>query len=172
MQYNPTKKEFYIAIAVGVLGLISFIIFGVATFNAVGKVKEEIGKTGEVEKGLEIALKINKQMVDLGSEMQTLDSFFVKSGEEAYFLEDLDNIAKSNKVKFATDSVNVKTSTGASDFDLLNVVIKYEGSFENVVGFLRSVQNMSKATIINSVELRGDESLWSGSASLSAYKIK
>lgn len=172
MEYTPTKKEFYIAISLATLGVLVFIIFSVVTFKEVGKVGDEISKTDNMEKGLENAIKIKKQMSELGNQTQTLDSFFVKSGEEAYFLEELDKLAKANGVKLATDSVGVKPVSDNSNFETLNTTIRYEGNFENVINFLRLVQDMPKSTLLSSVELRGNDGFWSGTASLSVYKIK
>jgi hypothetical protein len=176
MEYKPSKKEFVVSIVVAVLGLSVFVGFGAVTYTKVYNVEKEISKINDIEGGLQNAVNAKKYISDASIDIITLDSFFVKSGEEAYFLNDLEKIAKSGNVKIATDTIGVNNTDGGADFkETLNIKIRYEGSWSNVIRFLKSVQSMSKAVVLDSVRLdykNSEAGLWGGTASLTVYKLK
>lgn len=176
MDCNPSKKQFITSVAIASLGLLALIAFAVETLSQIGSVGALISESENAMSGVESALKTKKQINQFKEEISTLDSFFVFPGEEAYFAEDIESIAKSHGVEVEIGSISLKPSPAADDFkEIIILDMKYEGSFSQVTRFLKSLESMPKAVRVDDLSISSSQettSLWSGTASIYAYKLK
>ena len=176
MDYNPSKRQFIISIGLASLGFIAFVTFACMTFSQIGSVEAEIYESESAMAEVESALKTKKQVNQFQKEILILDSFFILPGEEAYFAEEIESLAKSLGVKVEIGSISLNPTSVADDFkEMMLLDIKYEGSFAQTIRFLRSLESMPKAVKVDTLSISSSQevaALWSGTASISAYKLK
>ena len=141
--------------------------------NKITTLKEAISKKVGYTANIDNTLRIKKEINALDDKIKIVDGFFVKSGEEPYFVGKVENLGKSLGLKVETDSIS-DGSLVKDGFKVFNVVIKYEGSWNNVISFLNNLESMPYAVIVNgiSINLPEGDKLWSGTAEISVYKAK
>ena len=172
MKYNPSKRIFFLTITASVLSFIAFVIFLWFIFSKIEKVglvtEENIQHASDSEQ----ALSIKKQLIEIAPSKKTLYSFFVNQGEEAYFLERVESVARLNGVKVSTESV-LERPPLENGFIPLSATVKFEGSWMACLSFLAALENMPQAVHVEAttMNLVSGGNIWTGNVVVSVYKL-
>ncbi len=168
MKRFSLKKSLLIAAAFGVASLLFLGVFIYIIFGKITAVKGSQSKGVIYSQNVENVLRIKKEANKLTAETQTLDSFFIRPGEEAGFLEKVERLGKSLGLKVAIDSVTEGENA-------LNIFLKYEGPLQTNISFLKKLEGLPQAVSLSGVNMNlveGNKAIWTGSLKLSVYKIK
>lgn len=159
-------------LGIGGLSLCVFVVFIFIVFSSIGKVDSAIIANREYAANSEYALRIKKEVSDIETSKETLESFFIQPGKDAYFLENLEREAKSLGLKVSTESV-IDGKPKGNGFLPLQVTVRYEGNFSATTAFLKRIENMPYAIKVEGVNLSlsPEQNKWSGIAVVSVLKV-
>lgn len=170
--YSPTKKQFLLMLGFGGISVFAFVGFVYVVFSSIKKIDSAIIANREFVANSEYALKIKKEMSLIEDDKNTLESFFVQPGGEAYFLESLENEAKKLGLKVSTESV-IDGKPRGNGFLPLQVMVRYEGSATAATTFLKKIESLPYAVKMEGVNmsLSTEQNIWSGSVAVSVLKV-
>ncbi len=170
MNYTPSKKIFITAVSLSVLTLLIFASFLYIIFSKVGKFNEALSKSAAYSANTDRVFRLRKEIVELGESNKVLDGFFIQPGEEAYFLDRVEALAKASGVELETESVSDGKDL-ESGFTPLQIGIRFVGSSDKITSFLAGLENMPFALEVMSINTSLDsEGSWSGTAGLKVFK--
>jgi Tfp pilus assembly protein PilO len=103
--------------------------------------------------------------------IQTLQDFFVQKGDEAKFIEQIENIARASGIKFEISSIDVKANQANSFKEDVNVKMKVEGSWQDAMYFIDRLGKMPFGVLVEDVSLNADTpGKWSGSVEFIIFR--
>ena len=175
-KYIPTKKDLVTSIAAAIAGL-GVLIFSIIIVTAkVHSINQGLSEVRQVTQGMDKTYLIKKDLADYKDQISTIDLFFLKPGDEIGFIEKLETVATTSRVKLEISSISdTKDSKKATSesVDTLTLKAHLEGGLDQIADFLKKVENLKLATSIGNVELSQMTGLvWRGDLEISVLKTK
>jgi hypothetical protein len=170
--YQPTKKFFTLSLSLALLSLAGLALIIWVLFSKILMINSEVQKTKQMSVSVEQAFKIKGQLNEIEDKISVLDSFFIGKNEEVQFIESLEKLASSTKVKLDIESISIDTKDKKSLKEDLSVRLLALGSRESLMLFLRSLENFPKAIVVDRADLSKDVENWAMRLNITAYKLK
>lgn len=142
-------------------------------FGNMADLKDQVAKTQVYAGNIDNALRLKREEMDFADKISLLDSFFVKNGEEPFFVEKAEKLGKDLGLKVETNSI-LEDKLPRNGYKTLSVSISFSGSLSKSVQFLKSLETMPYAVSLEDVKVdqnQGGED-WTGSAKISVYEAK
>ena len=172
-KYIPTKKDLSLAVGAALIGVVILGLIVLSISNNISRIKSEEEAAKAASEGVEQALFLKKSISDLAMEIATIDSFFVRSGEEVRFIEEIEERARQAGVVIEISSLVVSARKGSDIVEDLKMKVTFEGSWEKGRQFLSVLQSMPYAVSLTEADMRNlGEAGWRGQLNFSVMKIK
>jgi Tfp pilus assembly protein PilO len=115
-----------------------------------------------------------KSITDTNKEsIQILQNFFLQKGDEAKFIEQIENAAKTSGIKFETSSIDVALSGSNSFEEDVDVTINVEGSWDDTMSFVDKLGKMPFGISVDNVSLTANTpGKWTGFVELVVFRQK
>ena len=142
-------------------------------FAEINKVENLYNNTeSEFSKGKKflVVKAIAEQNYDLISDLR---SFFIQKGDEVKFIEEIEKVARTSGIKFDISSIEIKKDETDSFKENVEVKMKIEGSWKNIMFFANKMEKMPFGVLIKNLSLDADDSVgWSGSLDFIIFREK
>lgn len=167
------KKSLVIVSSAFSLGFFLFyFISSIYVFWQINKIESYYSDTesrsGREERAMAIRLfsENNKEQIN------TIRSFFIKEGEEANFIENIEVAATKSGVKFDIAEINIQNSENQNFKENVEVNMKVEGDWSSIMSFIDSLEKMPFGTYVYDVGLDKGNSVWSGTINFLVFREK
>lgn len=105
-------------------------------------------------------------------EIKSLRDFLVKKGDEVYFIEEIENLARTVGVGFTLRAIDLKESEVDFKEDI-SVRLDVKGDWQTVTTFLDKLEKLSFGVLIENLDLKADSpGEWQGSISFLIFREK
>jgi hypothetical protein len=155
-----TKNTFIITL---VLALIAIFGYGYLVHYVRGLTDKTSGAKDAIDR-LEVELgrlkSLHNAATNTSDEKDKISSYIVQGGDSVSFITNMENLASSQGVQYATDKIETKNTPDldTSNKELLSVTFSVQGNWSAVYKFLRLVESMPYAFILERVTLTTDKS--------------
>lgn len=115
-----------------------------------------------------------KSILDSNKEsVEYLKNFFVKKGEEVFFIEKIEEAAKISNIKLEIVSINIKPDQTDVFQEEVFVKIKVGGKWNDVMLFISGLEKMNFGTVVNDITLDAESAgNWVGAIEFKFFKNK
>ncbi len=170
---NISKKIDIAAMLLGIAGICLYF-FSLYWVNDTVKGIEVAYKAAESDITTNRKLSAIKAIeVNNSLELSVLDNFFIKSGDEASFIDDIESLAKQVGVEMEIVSIVPDTKAKATFKEDLQVRINMSGEWNSIYNFLDRLSKQSFGIEQRNVLLDYDKSgVWNGSVLLVVFREK
>lgn len=168
----PKKSLVIISSAFSVGFFLVYLISSIYVFWQIDKIENYYSDTesrsGREERARAIRLfsETNKEQIN------AVRSFFIKEGEEANFIENVEAAANKAGVKFDIAEINIQNSEGQTLKENVEVNVKLEGGWGAVMSFLDSLEKMPFGTYVYDFSLDKENGIWSGAVNFLVFREK
>jgi Tfp pilus assembly protein PilO len=157
-----------------ITALLSIVLYFGTLFVISGKIKKIEADYHSTEsdsyKGEEF-LAIKSMVATNAQTVQTLQDFFVKKGDEAKFIDQIESAARASGIKFETSSIDVSSNQVDPFKENVDVKMAVEGSWRNIMSFIDKLSGMPFGILVLSTSLNADiPGNWSGSVEFIVYR--
>lgn len=155
---------------------VSLLLYSTGLFLVLREIKkiENSYKDTESSSSKERRAHALKSIAEVNKDsIQILRDFFVKKGDEVQFIEKIEEIAESSKINFEIYSINPKEDKENSFTEDIEMTIKIEGSWNNVITFMNSLDKINFGVSFREVALDSNKpGEWSGTVDIIIYREK
>lgn len=172
---NLIPKNKFIIIATTV-ALLSIILYCAGLFVVLREKRgiEELYLNTESESAKEEKIRVIKNVVEINKDLiQTLQNYFIQKDDEIKFIEQIEKTAQSSGIKFEIASIDVGGNQTDSFKEDINVKIKIEGSWHNIMYFINKLEKIPFGILIKDLNLDSNVSgSWSGAVEFIIFREK
>lgn len=149
-----------------VIASLSVILYFIGLFIVL-EIKKEIENSyynTESKSSKEEKIRIIKNITEANKELiQTLRNYFIQKDDEVKFIEQIEKVARDSGVKFDIVSIDVKTDQQDSFKENVDVKMKLEGSWQNIIYFVDKLEKMPFGVSVENMNLdTGTSGNWLG----------
>lgn len=156
--------------------LLSIALYVIGLFIVLGGIKnvKEFYQNNDSEALIKAKSFAISSTVEANKEsVQTLRNFFIKKGDEVKFIEQIEEVARESGIKFEIISIDVKASQTDPVKEDVNVKIKAESSWGNIMLFLEKLERMPFGVLVGNMGLNVDvPGNWSGMVEFIVFREK
>jgi Tfp pilus assembly protein PilO len=169
----PKNKITKLATTVALFSVVLYFSGLFIVFSEIKKMENTYNST-ESDSYKEKKIAFIKSITETNKEsIQTLQNFFIQKGDEVKFIEQIEKIAKESAVKFEISSIDVKVSQTNSFKEDVDVKVKLEGSWRDVIYFMDKLEKMPFGVSVEDVNLNiNTRNDWSGSVEFIVFREK
>ena len=149
----PKNKIFKFAIAIAVFSVVLYFVGLWIVFNETNKI-ENLYRDTNSQLFKEEKFWTIKSIAEVDKEsIQSLRDFFIQKGDEVKFIEQLEGTARASSLKFETSSIDVKTDPKNLLNEDIDIKMKIEGSWENILYFINKLEKLPFGVSIENINL-------------------
>jgi len=161
---NSNKKYIIIFtnLIIFCLILVWWIIFPTITdinhYNA--QVADEKDNLSKLLKQGQSVVENRKNLERLQTEITSLDTVWLKTGEELAFITDLEKIANLYGLEqtIVFDNTNITAQTGASDIKIIPIELKITGEIDKIMLYINQLETLDYYINLTKINLYNQES--------------
>ena len=152
---NLIPKNKSVTFVIVIISL-SVILYFVGLFIVL-EIKKEIENSyynTESKSSKEEKIRIIKNITETNKEpIQTLRNYFIQKSDEVEFIEQIEKLARVSGVKFDIISIDIKINQSDSFKENVDVKMKLEGSWQNIIYFVDKLEKMPFGVSIENMNL-------------------
>ncbi len=152
---NLIPKNKFVTFVIVIISL-SVILYFVGLFIVL-EIKKEIENSyynTESKSSKEEKTRIIKNITEANKEpIQDLRNYFIQKSDEVEFIEQIEKLARDSGVKFDIVSIDVKTDQQDSFKENVDVKMKLEGSWQNIIRFVDKLEKMPFGVLVENMSL-------------------
>ncbi|OHB14850.1 MAG: hypothetical protein A2431_03140 [Candidatus Zambryskibacteria bacterium RIFOXYC1_FULL_39_10] len=169
----PKNKILRFAVGLAALGLVLYLA-GVMIISVKTKKVERSYSNTESDLFKEQKFWAIKSVVDTNEEsIKYLKDFFVKSGDEVFFIEKIEEMARISNTKLEIVSIDIKPNQADLFGEEVLVKIKVSGTWDSVMLFVDKLERMNFGVVIDDVNLDAEaQGNWVGAIEFIFMKNK
>ena len=152
---NLIPQNKFVTFAI-VIASLSIILYFVGLFVVLGEKKEIENSYYDIESksSEEERIRIVKYIAETNKEpIQTLQDYFIQKGDEVKFIEQIEKVARVSGIKFDIISIDIKANQANSFKENVNIKMKLEGSWRNIIYFIDKLEKMPFGVLIEGMSL-------------------
>lgn len=169
----PKNKIVKFAVTITLFSIALYFIGLFIVFREIKKIENFYHST-ESEFSKEEKILAIKSIAEKNKEsIQTLRDFFIQKDDEVKFIEQIEKIAKSADLKFEIISINVKSNQGDSFKEDVDVKMRIEGSWRNILYFVDKLGKVYFGVSVQNINLdTNPPGHWSGFIEFIVFREK
>jgi Tfp pilus assembly protein PilO len=169
----PKNKIVRFAAATALLSIILYFAGLLIVFGEIKKVENFYNDTESQYSKEEKTLAIKSIAETDKEQIQTLRDFFVKKGDEVTFIEQIEKAAKDSSIKFEISSIDIVPNQRGSFKEDLDVKMKAQGSWQDVMFFINKLEKMPFGVLIENLNLDASApGSWEGLIDFNVFREK
>lgn len=169
----PKNKLVVLSVIVAVL---SVVLYFTGLFIVLGKEKkiEDSYFSAESESSKEERIRVIKYLMETNKEpIQELQDYFVQKDDEVKFIEQIEKVARNSGIKAEIISIDVKANQNDSFKENVDVKMKVDGSWHDIMYFINKLEKISFGVLIENLNLDSNTpNNWSGLIELIVFREK
>lgn len=149
----PKNKTLRFAVGLAIFSIVLYLA-GILIVSIETKKVERSYSNTESDSFKEQKFWAIKSVVDTNEEsIKYLKNFFVKNGDEVFFIEKIEEIARISNIKLEIVSIDIKPERADNFEEEVLVKIKVGGAWNSVMLFVNKLERMNFGVVIEDVNL-------------------